>query len=101
MGQEQPLLAGSWKHSFEEDQGDVQVFRPSASFTFPPSRRGRETLDFGPGGETVVGLPGPDDRLQRSHSTMTPLGANRFRLTDARVIEVVEVGPDVLKLRPG
>ncbi|MDN4061621.1 hypothetical protein QPK31_25685 [Massilia sp. YIM B02769] len=94
-------LSGTWAHSYEEDEGDVQVYRPHDTFPFPPSRRGRETLDFRGAGEVISGMPGPDDRQLRSAAELTPLGMNRFRLGDARVIEVLEAGPDVLKLRPG
>jgi hypothetical protein len=98
--QQQPFsLSGAWTHSYEEDEGSVQVYRPSHSFTFPPSRRGRETLEFVSPGQVVTGVPGPDDRLQSSASSLTPLGMNRFRIGEARVIEVVEAGSDILKVR--
>jgi len=94
-------LQGAWAHSFEEDEGDVQVYRPHDTFPFPPSRQGRETLDFRDAGQVVSGMPGPDDRQRRSSAGLTPLGMNRFRLGDARVIEVIESGPEVLKVRAG
>lgn len=98
--QQQPFrLSGTWTHSFEEDEGNVQVFRPSHAFAFPPSRRGRETLDFDNPGQVVTGVPGPDDRLQRTSSSLTPMGMNRFRIGEARVMEVVEAGADILKVR--
>jgi hypothetical protein len=97
---QQPFsLSGAWTHSFEEDEGNVQVYRPSNSFAFPPSRRGRETLEFGSPGQVVTGVPGPDDRLQRTTSSLTPLGMNRFRIGETRTIEVVEAGSDILKVR--
>ena len=65
-------LSGTWAHSYEEDEGGVQVYRPYDTFPFPSRRQGRATL-----------------------------GMNHFRLGDARVIEVLESGPDVLKVRPG
>lgn len=99
-GQMSSGLSGSWTHSFEEDEGAVQVYRPSNSFAFPPSRRGRETLDFSQTGQVVTGTPGPDDRHQHAGASLTSLGMNRFRIGDARVIEVVESGPDVLKVKP-
>jgi len=49
----------------------------------------------------VSGMPGADDRQVRSAASVTALGMNRFRLGDARVIEVLEAGPDVLKIKPG
>ena len=98
--QQQPFsLSGAWTHSFEEDEDSVQAYRPSDSFAFPPSRRGRETLEFDHPGEVVTGVPGPDDRLQRTTSSLTPLGMNRFRIGEARVIEVVEADGDILKVK--
>lgn len=101
MGGGEQGLSGSWAHSFEEDTGADQVYRPSDSFTFPPSRRPRETLDFSAPGQVTTGVPGPDDRLQRSTVSLTPLGMNRFRIGDAREIEVIEVRSDLLKVRGG
>lgn len=99
-------LTGSWTHSFEEDEGDVQVFRPTQGFAFPPARRGRETVDFGSGaGQVMQGRPGPDDRQQHSAVNLTALGMNRFRLEGpgmpGQVFELVEARHDVLKLRKG
>lgn len=94
-------LGGIWSHSFEEDEGEVQVYRPHDTYPFPPSRQGRETLDFRGAGQVVSGMPGADDRQVRSAASVTALGMNRFRLGDARVIEVLEAGPDVLKIKPG
>jgi len=92
-------LGSRWLHSFEEDEGDVQVYRPADSFDFPPSRRGRETLDFGMPGQVMTGMPGPDDRTRSTRSNLVALGANRYRLGGGQVIEVVEVSPQSLKLR--
>lgn len=98
-------LSGSWTHSFEEDEGDVQVFGPSAGFSFPPARRGRETLEFGAGGSAVSGMPGADDRQQRTPVTLAPAGMNRYRIDggamSGQVIEIVEQSAEVLKLRRG
>ncbi len=90
-------LQGTWVHSYEEDQGDLQVYRPGGQFAFPPGRRARETLEFGEGGRAGAGMPGPDDRLQRS--PMTPLGMNRYRMASGQELEIMEQGPDVLKVR--
>jgi hypothetical protein len=98
--EQQPFsLKGAWTHSFEEDEGNVHFYRPSNSFAFPASRRGRETLEFDNAGQVVTGVPGPDDRLERTTCRLTPLGMNRFRIGDARVIEVVEAGSSILKVK--
>jgi hypothetical protein len=99
-----PSLVGAWTHSFEEDEGDVQVFRPAHAFAFPLSRRGRESLEFGANGDVKTSAPGPDDRYRASTSSLTALGMNRYRIGAAggkseQVVEVVEQAPDLLKLR--
>jgi hypothetical protein len=91
--------SGSWLHSFEEDEGGVQVYRPAAGFDFPPSRRGRERLDFGMPGEVSFAVPGPDDRTRPAAGGAASLGAGRLRLGE-RQVEVVEATPQVLKVRP-
>jgi hypothetical protein len=97
-------LSGSWTHSYEEDDSaDVQVYRPTHAFAFPPSRRGRETLEFGAGGQMIKGMPGPDDRQSKTGAALTSLGMNRYRLdggqTPGRVIEIIASEPDLLKIR--
>ena len=96
-------FAGSWTHSHEEDSGGVQVYRPTQGFVFPLSRRGRETLEVSSEGQILSGTPGPDDRQRLTKASMTALGMNRFRLDglglSGQVIEMIETGPDILKLR--
>lgn len=97
-------LAGSWTHSYEEDgSADVQVYRPTQAFAFPPGRRGRATLEFGAAGQMVSGMPGPDDGQSKTGATLTSLGMNRYRLdggqTPGQVIEIVQSEPDLLKVR--
>jgi len=97
-------VSGSWTHSFEEDEGDVLVYRPTGSFAFPLTRKGRDTLVFGEGGELIEHASGPDDRSQATAGSWTALGMNRYRLqsatnTSSRVIEVMEHTSDVLKIR--
>lgn len=97
-------LSGSWTHSFEEDVAGEQVYRPTHSFAFPPSRRGRETLDFSAVGQVVIGMPGADDRPQSAGASLTALGMNRYKLgatpgAAERSIEIIEATPDKLRLR--
>ena len=97
--------SGSWTHSFEEDGSDGTLYRPTQGFSFPPSRRGRETLEFDGAGQVRIGTPGPDDRPRLSSWTMTSQGANRYRLENggmpAQMLEIVESAPDKLKVRLG
>src|SRR3954447_20073185 len=56
MAISEPPLAGQWMHSFEEDHGDVVVYRP-ATHDFPRAR-GRDGLGFGPAGPFPGGAGG-------------------------------------------
>jgi len=107
-GMTSALPSGSWTHSFEEDSAGVEVYRPTATFAFPPSRKGRKVLDFdaaanGAGMVTAM-APGPDDRpLAGPAAMLIPLGMNRYALAGTPeapqdVIEIVEAGPDILRL---
>jgi len=105
------LPSGSWTHSFEEDADGIEVYRPTATFVFPPCRKGREVLEFGAGTGSMEGgeatltsmAPGPDDRPRAGPVTrLVPLGMGRYALGDAGgaqdVIDIVEATPDVLRL---
>jgi hypothetical protein len=99
-----PLPSGSWTHSYEEDEGPVRVYRPTDAFAFPPTRAGRETLQFNANGELIRQVPGPDDRPVDSASHWSALGENRVGMggmpgAPEAVFEVIEYGPAVLKLR--
>ena len=110
-GMTMALPSGSWTHSFEEDVDGIEVYRPTATFAFPPSRKGRKVLEFGAdtgameGGEaSMTSLsPGPDDRPRAGPLTrLLPLGMGRYALAGAsgpqEVIDIVEATPDVLRL---
>jgi len=75
----------TWAHSFEEDEGDIRIYRVRDTFPFPPSRRGRETLTFDPSGRVTGSMPGPDDRMMAQQATPG--------------FDIVESGPDILKVR--
>ncbi|MGK5077982.1 hypothetical protein [Janthinobacterium sp. HLX7-2] len=105
--------SGSWTHSFEEDAAGIEVYRPTATFAFPPSRKGRKVLEFDAeadaGGMADGGLrmtsmsPGPDDRpCAGPVAHLLPLGMGRYALagtqTPQDVLEIVEATPDILRL---
>ena len=106
------LPSGSWTHSFEEDADGIEVYRPTATFAFPPSRKGRKVLEFGaPAGAMAQGevtltsmAPGPDDRPRAAPAApLQPLGMGRYALASTpaaprEVIEIVEATPQVLRL---
>lgn len=103
MTQNTELPGGSWTHSFEEDEAGVEVYRPTATFAFPPSRKGREVLRFatqddGEPGVTSL-LPGPDDRPRAAPAdTLRALGQGRYALGDHKELDIIEATPDILKL---
>ena len=53
-------LYGVWLHSYEEDEEDTKVYRPSL-YDFPPSR-GRDGFEFRADGVVRVLRPGPRDK---------------------------------------
>jgi hypothetical protein len=59
---EEHLVARSWTHASEEDEGDRMVFRPSDSPAIQPSRAPRAAFDLKAGGELTTYAPGADDR---------------------------------------
>ena len=100
MSIDQP--SGSWTHSFEEDNAGIEVYRPTATFAFPPSRKGREVLEFssGEGPATVASLtPGPDDRPRAAPGAMMQAqGKGRYATAAGKVLEIIEATPAILKL---
>ena len=105
------LPSGSWTHSFEEDADGIEVYRPTATFPFPPSRKGRKVLEFGtdsgevdgPGATLTSMAPGPDDRPRAGPAAqLQPLGMGRYALSGTPahqgVIEIVEATPEILRL---
>lgn len=96
------LPAGSWTHSFEEDEAGLEVYRPTATFAFPASRKGRQILDFsidaGQGSVTSL-MPGPDDRPRAvSGAALRALGQGRYAAGPDQVLEIIEATPAILKL---
>ena len=91
---------GTWTHSFEEDDAGTEVYRPTETFPFPPSRRGRERLTFDDD-QVVVSVPGPDDRL-RPGATLGRLGPRRFgeaAESGPAGFEIVQATPEILRIR--
>jgi hypothetical protein len=95
---------GSWSHSYEEDEGGVRVYRPTHSFAFPPSRRGRDTLVFEADGKLVIHSLGADDTSHARASRWTHVGEREVGLggmpgAPEEIVEIIESTPDVLKVR--
>ena len=93
-------IGGNWTHSFEEDDAGIEVYRPTATFAFPPSRKGRQVLEFSGADDTATALaPGPDDRPRAAPSgALHALGAGRYADGAGKVLEIVEATPAMLKL---
>jgi hypothetical protein len=103
MNQGIAAISGSWTHLFEEDDGAVLVYRPTQTYAFPPSRRGREIFEFADDGDLIEQTPGPDDRPVVA-GRWRALGMSRYGIggtPDApeRMFEIVESGPQILKIR--
>ncbi|MGY1707502.1 hypothetical protein ACI79C_23305 [Geodermatophilus sp. SYSU D00697] len=64
-----------WVHSREEDEADLQVFRPP-HFGFPPSF-GREGFEMRPDGEFVQDDVGPADGIVQTRGRWTLEGSGR------------------------
>ena len=96
-------LTQTWRHSQEEDQGAVQVYRP-ASYSFPPAR-GREGYTFAPNGQLTKLAIAPTDGTLPLPGRWRWVSARALHLTfndpsqqDCR-LEVLELTSDVLKVK--
>ena len=59
------VLPGRWIHSWEEDAGGNQVYRPEG-YDFPLSRRPRESVELRPDGTLILGEPSASDSLREA-----------------------------------
>lgn len=96
-------LTQTWRHSQEEDQGAVQVYRP-VSYAFPPAR-GREGYTFASGGQLTKLAIAPTDGMLPLPGHWRWVSARALHLTfddpsqQACRLEVLELTPDVLKVK--
>lgn len=96
-------LERTWLHANEEDQGDVQVYRPN-TYNFPPSR-GRTGFAFEPNGLFTQYDIAPTDGLQGRPGTWTKESGNTLRITledqldPEYKLEIVSLENDILKVR--
>lgn len=119
MNQPANELYATWRHSHEEDEGDIEVYRPD-SYQFPPAR-GRAGLSFAADGAFTEIPIGRDDRVVsrpgswRSDTGTVETGVAEAGAADAvhprlhitrehemapsESIEIVEVSSEVLKIR--
>jgi len=94
-------LAGRWLHSFEEDHGDVAVYRP-ADHPFPPAR-GRDGIEFADDGSFTEWAVGRGDAREPVPGQWQAADAATVAVNTDRggrqVLEVVHLGPDRLEVR--
>jgi hypothetical protein len=93
-----------WHHSFEEDRGDIQVFRP-ANYAFPRAR-GRVGLEFRADGTSIRYGIGRGDAPTTEPGRWQMVGSNRIQVqsqagTAASVnnLEIVRLDENVLEVR--
>jgi hypothetical protein len=96
-------LFQKWGHSFEEDTGDIVVYRP-AHYDFPRAR-GRAGIEFRADGEFVDWTIGPGDAQQGVNGRWQVEAPGRMRISFAgairppRVLEIVQCDANMLRVR--
>jgi hypothetical protein len=73
-----PAVFKHWVHSFEEDTGGIQTYRP-ASYNFPLSR-GREGFEVKENGTFIRHSIAPADGIEKIPGTWTAAGENKLRI---------------------
>jgi hypothetical protein len=96
-------LFQAWTRSFEEDEGDVHVYRP-ASYRFPRQRGPRDGIEFRADGSLVLLTPGPADKRERVEGRWYVEGCGRLRVSGIggvgeRTLEILHVDAGLLKIR--
>lgn len=93
-----------WQHSFEEDSGGVNVYRP-VNYNFPRAR-GRAGIEFSPDGTFTEYRIGPADRQQQEPGRWELISPGKVRVSynqadrSPRILEIVLSDLNVLKIRP-
>jgi hypothetical protein len=99
----QLLCAHDWLHSFEEDEGSEEVYRP-ADAPVPAARRPRERVRLTAGGAATVFVGGADDRARGLAAEWQASGGDVVvRIPDGpaarSTYRIVSIAPDVLRIR--
>ena len=103
MAELEACLIGRWFHSHEEDTVDAQIYRP-ADYPFPPAR-GRDGLEFRPGGELVYLGIARADGTEESNGRWTLEASNQIRIDvendriEPFTIEVISCDEETLRIR--
>lgn len=92
-----------WMHSFEEDEGDITVYR-SEEYNFPRAR-GRGGIEFKPDGTFIDWEIGATDAQQPISGHWQIEGNNRVQISfnenerTPRTLEILEHDPGLFKVR--
>jgi hypothetical protein len=92
-----------WGHSFEEDTGDIMVYRP-ADYPFPAAR-GRAGIEFRPDGTLIDWTIGPADAPRGVTGYWRIESPGRVRISfegnvqASRTLEILECDVGVLRIR--
>lgn len=102
---ETKLVGKTWLHSFEEDEGDITVYRPN-TYDFPPSR-GRTGFALEEGGVLKQYDIAPTDGLEEHLGKWEQEDKDKILVqfegngqpAQNYIIEIVSLKDDVLKIR--
>ncbi|MBC5993104.1 hypothetical protein [Pontibacter cellulosilyticus] len=102
---ETELIGKVWLHSFEEDEGDITVYRPN-TYDFPPSR-GRTGFALEEGGVLKQYDIAPTDGLEEHLGKWKQEDKDKIHVqfdgngqpVQKYTIEIVSLKDDVLKIR--
>jgi hypothetical protein len=109
MGDVPPELVRKWMHSFEEDAGDVQVYRPEG-YAFPRAR-GRAGIEFQPGDSMTLWRIGRGDAREAVRGRWERAGASQIRVSFPSAagagreeappftLEIVECTDEILRVK--
>jgi hypothetical protein len=92
-----------WGHSFEEDTGDITVYRP-AEYEFPRAR-GRAGIEFKPDRTFIDWAIGPADASRGINGHWQMEGPGRVRVSfegnvrPARVLDILQCDAGILRVR--
>jgi hypothetical protein len=99
------LTGKTWLHSYEEDEGDIMVYRPN-TYDFPPSR-GRTGFALEEGGVLKQYDIAPTDGLEENVGKWTQLAKDKVRVqlegngqpSQDYTLHIVSVSAEVLKVK--
>ena len=102
---EAELLGKTWLHSYEEDEGDIMVYRPN-TYDFPPSR-GRTGFALEEGGVLKQYDIAPTDGLEEHVGKWTQLNKDKVQVhfegngkpAENYTLNIISVQEGILKVK--